>query len=71
MHRHELSDALTAADVRHEQVRLFEACGEALNAELAIQLHLIGVELQQLAPLVYLSRGPEDSWVLGPNWARI
>jgi hypothetical protein len=26
------------------------AYGEALNAKVAIQLHLIGVELQQLAP---------------------
>jgi len=46
----ELSDALTAANVRHESVRLSEAYGEALNAQLAIPLRLIGVELQLLAP---------------------
>jgi hypothetical protein len=69
----ELSDALTAANVRHEQVRLSEAYGEALNAQLAIQLHRIGVELQQLAPgSIESGPGtPEDSSVLGPNWARI
>jgi DNA helicase II / ATP-dependent DNA helicase PcrA len=32
----ELSDALTAARVRHEQVGLSEAYGEALNAQLAM-----------------------------------
>jgi len=32
----ELSDALTAANVRHEQVGLSEAYGEALNAQLAM-----------------------------------
>lgn len=32
----ELSDALTAANVRHQQVGLSEAFGEALNAQLAM-----------------------------------
>ncbi len=52
----ELSDALTAANMRHEQVRLSEAYGEALNAQLAIQLHLIGVEQPTAGARVRLSR---------------
>lgn len=58
----QLSDALAAAGVRHEQVGLTEAYGEALNAQLALLRHAIeGVPGGRRALAVYVTANSKGS----------